>query len=135
MFRSVRYGIAAIAMGLALTAVACSSGGAAAPADSSGSAGSSGGQTIAVKLSDDMKFNPAPIKVKAGQPVTLQIENTGAIPHDLTIEGLDTQVSKVVEPKKTDSVQFTASKAGTYKVVCHQPGHEAAGMVTELIVE
>lgn len=126
VFRNVRYGVAAVAISTAIAVAGCSSGGGAAT-----SSGSTGGG-LQIKMTD-MKFEPTQIKAKVGQAVKLQLQNAGAVTHDLTID--DPKVQVIVEPGKSGNAEFTPAKAGTYKVYCSQPGHEASGMVAQLVVE
>lgn len=65
-----------------------------------------------------------PTSLKAGK-VTFEIENEGALPHDLAIAG--GPKSKLVSPKA--KATFTATlKAGTVEFYCSVPGHKQAGM-------
>jgi uncharacterized cupredoxin-like copper-binding protein len=66
---------------------------------------------------------------------TFELDNEGQIPHDLVIEGPDIDNTKTPvigggEKAKID----VALQPGTYKLYCSVPGHEAAGMVTEITV-
>lgn len=89
---------------------------------------------IEVDMKDTMKFDPDTVTVKAGEDVVLVVKNTGAIPHNLTIEASDVDVT--LDGKKSQTVEFTApSDPGEYEIVCHEPGHENAGMVGTLVVE
>lgn len=89
---------------------------------------------IEVDMKDTMKFDPDTVTVKAGEDVVLVVKNGGAIPHNLTIEAADVNVT--LDAKKSQTVEFTApSDPGEYKIVCHEPGHENAGMVGTLVVE
>lgn len=45
--------------------------------------GSPAAQTIEVKLTDALRMEPAEMTVKAGQPVTFMVTNSGAIDHEL----------------------------------------------------
>ena len=126
MFRTLRYGVAAVAITAAIAVAGCSSGSSAAS-----SSGSSGGG-IQVKMTD-MKFEPTEIKAKAGEKITLQLQNAGAVTHDFSID--DPKVNVVVQPGQTGTAEFTPSAPGTYKIYCAQPGHGAAGMVAQLVVE
>ena len=97
------------------------------------SAGGSGGP-ITVKMSD-FKFEPSTITVKAGQPVKVTIENVGIVRHDWTVKGLDQPLTVVLDPKKSQTIEFTPTKPGTYEIVCTEPGHLEAGMKGQLIVQ
>jgi plastocyanin len=77
------------------------------------------GPTIVAK---DMKFSPASVEVKAGQNVTLHLDNQDAAPHNLAIytdKGAAQKVSigEIVSSKKVDQV-VPALAAGTYFFRC-----------------
>jgi Cu+-exporting ATPase len=80
-------------------------------------------------------FTPSRIVVKVGQPVRVTVLNTGKIPHDWTPQGLPGVDHVHAPPGQAASAVFTPTQVGTYRVVCTEPGHEAAGMVGELVVE
>jgi uncharacterized cupredoxin-like copper-binding protein len=83
----------------------------------------------------DLKFEPGDLTVVAGRPVRLTATNGGALPHDLTIKGLDKPMQLLVQPGKSAELEFMPSKAGTYEFACTQPGHSEAGMVGKLVVK
>jgi uncharacterized cupredoxin-like copper-binding protein len=104
----------------------------------------------------DFAYSPAAITVPAGQPVTFTLENAGNIEHDFVVERIDATTDLVQDSGseahhahgqeqnydlhvsagvgETSVFQLTVSDPGTYKVFCSVEGHEAAGMVGELIV-
>jgi uncharacterized cupredoxin-like copper-binding protein len=99
-----------------------------------GSSGPPAG-AITVKLTD-YKFNPATIEAPSGK-VVFYLVNSGALTHDMVIrDSSDKQIasSELVAPG--DSSVFTVGSiaAGSYKIVCTQPGHEALGMTGTLKV-
>ncbi|HEY3115784.1 MAG TPA: cupredoxin domain-containing protein [Chloroflexota bacterium] len=98
------------------------------------SGGGSGGGGLPVTASD-YKFEPANLTVKAGQAAQVTVRNTAGQVHDWTVQGLDKPVAVTVSPGQTQNISFTPSKAGTYKIVCVQPGHEQLGMVGQLVVQ
>lgn len=100
-----------------------------------GGGGGGGGdvKTITIKGSDDFKFDPQEITVNKGDTVKLVLENTGATVHDLEIKNFKVHI--IAEPGKSAEAQFTASQAGTFDIVCIQPGHKEAGMTGKLIVK
>ena len=103
----------------------------------------------------DFQFSPNSWTVSAGEEVSIQITNDGAVLHEwvlmqpgVTIESEadlpETEeelladfvhVEDEVEPGSTTTLTFTAPEAGTYQVICAIEGHFAAGMEGELIVE
>jgi len=110
---------------------------------------------VAVEMTD-FAYSPAAITVPAGQPVTFTIENTGNIEHDFVVEKIKATTDMVQDSGseahhahgqeqnydlhvsagmgETSVFQLTVAEPGTYKVFCSVEGHEAAGMVGELIV-
>jgi uncharacterized cupredoxin-like copper-binding protein len=104
-------------------------------------------QQIVVRASE-FSFGPTKIEVLAGQPVKITLQNTGLIDHDWVVRDLrdesghsagsdhgpDSPVHVHAKAGQRASVQFTTKQAGTYRVVCTEPGHEQAGMVGQLIV-
>jgi plastocyanin len=131
--------VAVSAATLALT-VACSSGGSAAPARSQGNASAppTGAQQLTVRGLDAMRFEPAQLTVRAGQPVQLTFENAGATIHDFTLtndQGVAQKVQAVAQGKTTSVATFTIERPGTYTFVCEQPGHAPAGMRGTIVVQ
>jgi len=82
----------------------------------------------------EFSFNPASISVKAGEKVKITFRNNGQAPHNLVVEGLGIG-TKTIGRGQTDTIEFTAAKAGTYTFFCSVPGHRAAGMEGNLKVE
>jgi nitrite reductase (NO-forming) len=80
-------------------------------------------QTIQV-TEKEFKITLSPSTLHAG-PVTFQIKNTGALPHDLAIVG--GPKSRLISPGGTGTLQATL-KAGPIELYCSVPGHKQAGM-------
>jgi uncharacterized cupredoxin-like copper-binding protein len=80
-------------------------------------------QTIQV-TEKEFKITLTPATLHAG-PVTFQIKNTGALPHDLAIVG--GPKSKLISPGGTATFKATL-KAGPIELYCTVPGHKQAGM-------
>jgi uncharacterized cupredoxin-like copper-binding protein len=98
---------------------------------SGASGGTSGSQTIDMT---EMKFSPNTFTVKAGEKVTVKLENKGTVVHDFSIDSLN--VHQDVQAGKSGTVTFTApSSAGTVDFYCNQPGHKAAGMTGTITVQ
>lgn len=81
----------------------------------------------------DMRFGQAELRVKAGQEITLQLENYDMYPHSFDINELDLHVEMPANGRSI--TQFTAPDPGTYTIYCAVPGHREAGMIATLIVE
>lgn len=106
-------------------------------------------QTIFDVTLTDYKYTPDTITVKAGDEITLNIENDGLVSHMFIIFKLGTDAGDKYDPEdekniywKTEvlpgssvSVKFTApSEPGEYYVTCGLGGHHEVGMVGKLIV-
>ena len=101
----------------------------------------------------DMKeysFTPSTLEVPAGAEVTINLENTGTLEHDMVIMvagkeatapfNEDDQANIFWQHKldmgASESVTFTApTEAGEYQIVCGIPAHLEQGMVGTLIVK
>ncbi len=98
-------------------------------------AGLAGTAPSSIKVvAKEFAFEPKEIKVKAGQPVKLVLENKGVIEHDILIEKLNAK-TQPIRPGTTGEISFTPKAKGRYPVVCTVPGHKEAGMVATLVVE
>jgi len=91
----------------------------------------------------DYLYKPNELVIPAGQQITLNLTNNGALPHELVIMKYGTTVGESfgdedeeniyweheVEPGQTMSVTFTApTEPGVYQFVCGIEGHYTAGM-------
>jgi uncharacterized cupredoxin-like copper-binding protein len=137
-----------------LIAAACTAGGSTPSPSVSASASSatSADQRIAVALTDALRMDPAEMTVKAGQPVTFVVTNTGAIQHEFFVgdeaaQGeheqemmsaggmtMDEPDGIVLKPGETKELTHLFSQAGTYMAGCHENGHYAGGMKASVTV-
>ena len=118
-----------------------------APVASSSPAASADAQRIEVKLTDALKMEPAQLTVKAGQPVTFVVTNTGATDHEFylgdetaqnehgtemkSMGGMmahDEENGIGLKPGETKELTFTFPNAGAFLAGCHVSSHYAAGM-------
>jgi uncharacterized cupredoxin-like copper-binding protein len=99
-----------------------------------GCASPGGGQHVTVRASE-FKFEPANLTATATQPVRITVRNTGVVVHDWVVQGLDQPVHTKAEPGQDATIEFTPTRAGTFRIVCAEPGHEAAGMTGRLVVQ
>jgi uncharacterized cupredoxin-like copper-binding protein len=113
-----------------------------------GSGSSSGGaNTLNITMSD-FAFSPSSWNVTAGSSVTVNLKNTGAVQHTWTVmstavSGSYTDADKanilfdsgLIDAGTSKTVTFTAPAAGTYQVICTQPGHFGNGMVGQMTVK
>ena len=81
----------------------------------------------------DIAFEPATIEIDASDlPVTIRMENTGAAPHNFSIDELDIDVD--VDPGETVDFEIPAGTApGAYDFYCNVPGHKEAGRGTLIL--
>lgn len=104
---------------------------------------------------EEFHFTPTEWTVPAGEEITIELTNDGAVEHEWVIlqQGVtiaaETDLPETeeelladfvywedeVEPGETKTVTFTAPQAGTYQVICAIEGHFAAGMTGTLSVE
>lgn len=101
-------------------------------ADDDADASAGAAETITVTM-HDIYFDPKEITIPAGTDVTIVIVNEGAALHDFIIDELGID-SGDVPPGETVEIVINAP-AGEYEYYCDVPGHRAAGMFGELVVE
>jgi len=80
----------------------------------------------------EWKFTPASIQLRAGEKVTIVLQNDGKTVHDVDLASLGVKLR--AEPGKSDRVEVTPSKSGAYEFACTLPGHREAGMVGKFSV-
>jgi len=103
-------------------------------------------RTIAITLSDNMRFTPDKLSIKHGETVRLHITNAGKIPHEFVLGTQDdleehaqmmrempgmihNDASSVqVAPGKSADIVWKFSKSGNFLFACLIPGHREAGM-------
>ena len=100
-------------------------------------------------LTSEFLFSPSEFIVPAGQEITLNLTNNGAVVHDFTIFKLGTDAGDhfdeedqvnvywdvEVQPGQSETATFTApTEPGEYVVTCGIQGHLEAGMSAKLIV-
>ena len=110
--------------------------------------GSAPSSTINVTMTD-FQFTPNSFTVPAGQTITINANNNGAVVHNFVVMKLgttagdawdDSDIPNVfwqiqLEPGASKTDTFTApTEPGEYQVVCSTPGHIMAGMIAKLDV-
>jgi uncharacterized cupredoxin-like copper-binding protein len=80
-----------------------------------------------------MRFLQDEISVTAGQPVTLRLVNQDGYAPAFDIDEFDIHTS--LAANETLEIMFTPDEPGSYTFYCGSPGHQAAGMVSTLVVE
>ncbi|HXD42174.1 MAG TPA: cupredoxin family protein [Ramlibacter sp.] len=110
-------------------------------------------RTIAVTMSDDMRFNPNRIEVKQGETVKFVVKNSGKVLHEFVIgtgKTLDEHAALMlkfpnmehdepymahVEPGGSSQVVWTFNRPGRFDFGCLVAGHYQAGMVGKINVK
>jgi uncharacterized cupredoxin-like copper-binding protein len=145
----------ALAPALVLIVAACSGAGSTASpsalATSPSPAASAAAQRIEVKLTDELKMDPAEMTAKAGQPVTFVVTNTGAIEHEFYLgdEAMQAEQEEMMQagemvhdtpegislkPGETKELTNTFDAPGQTIAGCHVAGHYAGGMKAAITV-
>ena len=93
-------------------------------------------EQVTLTGTDDFRFRPSTVSVKAGQPLEVTFKNGGEILHDFTAQqGLAKQVTILEQGGQSGSATITYDKPGTYKFFCSQPGHDQLGMHGTITVQ
>ena len=117
-----------------LLGVAGGCGGSGSGGSGSGGSGQPAG-SIKVTMSE-FKFDPAAISAHSGK-VTFFLVNSGSVAHDMVVmspDGKRVGASDLVQGGNTDLFTIANLAAGSYQVICSQPGHADAGMKATLSV-
>jgi uncharacterized cupredoxin-like copper-binding protein len=104
----------------------------------------------------EFAYVPGDVEVAAGESVTLVLQNTGSLQHDLAIEFIATAEqaraagpARPIEPGgerppqlrvaaaagQSASITFTPTEPGRYEFFCTVPGHRQSGMTGTLVVD
>lgn len=109
-------------------------------------------RTVAIDMSDSMRFTPALITVRKGDTVRFVLSNSGKVRHEMVLgsskelkehaalmrkfpemEHADPNRLRV-DPGKTGALVWQFTRAGTFDFACLQPGHFEAGMRGKITV-
>jgi nitrosocyanin len=82
----------------------------------------------------EFAFSPDTLTVNKGDTVNVTFTNNGKYPHNFTISELNV-MGKTVMAGQSDTVTFTADKAGTFQFFCSVPTHKDRGMVGTITVQ
>ena len=97
----------------------------------------------------EFMFEPSEYAIPAGQEITLELLNSGAVEHEFVIMKFGTSVGDdfddedeeniyweaELEPGESGTFNFTApGEPGEYQIVCGTGGHYLAGMLGSLTV-
>lgn len=110
-------------------------------------------RTIAVSMSDDMKFKPEKIDIKLGETIKFVIKNNGKLMHEMVIGTkpvLDKHAEMMVKhpnmehdepymahvsPGKSAEIIWKFNRPGKFDFACLIAGHYQAGMVGKIEVK
>lgn len=114
------------------------------------SCGGAGGASDTINVTmTDFQFQPNQFTVPAGQEITFNSSNNGAVVHNFVVMKLGTSAGDFFDDEDVPNVyweveippggsidtSFTApSEPGEYEVVCRTEGHIASGMTAKLTV-
>ena len=109
-------------------------------------------RTIAVDMSDDLRFTPSRIKVNQGETVRFIAANSGKLMHEMVI-GTEEELRKHAEmmkrfpgmkhsepymahvsPGESGTIAWTFTRPGTFMFGCLVPGHWDGGMKGTIVV-
>ncbi len=109
-------------------------------------------RTIAIKMTDNMRFSPDKIEVKQGETIRFVVSNAGKMMHEFVIgtkKELDAHAIQMMKfpnmehdepymahvgPEKKGEIIWTFNKAGDFDFACLIAGHYQAGMVGKIKV-
>ena len=111
-------------------------------------------RTVAVRTSDDMRYDPAKFDFFAGDTVRFEVTNEGSLRHEFFVGDVAAQEEHAaemretdgsgmahddpngvtVEPGETETLEITFDESGELQVGCHEPGHFEAGMAAPITV-
>lgn len=109
-------------------------------------------RTIDVRMSDEMRFDPAVIDVRRGETIRFRVTNSGKTLHEMVIgtsKDLEAHAALMrkfpdmeheeaymahVSPGKTEEIVWQFTKPGQFRFGCLVAGHFEAGMVGEIKV-
>ena len=137
--------VAAVAA-LALLLAACT--------DGWNASGAGDVRLVAVRMFDEMRFDPAAFDFFAGDTVRFEVTNEGALRHEFFVGDVAAQEEHAaemretdgsamahdepnglsVEPGGTETLEITFEEAGGLQVGCHEPGHLQAGMAAPITI-
>jgi len=82
---------------------------------------------------NNFTFDTKEIRVKEGTTVRVVFENSGGS-HDWVLDEFDAR-TKMLKSGESETIEFVASKKGSFEYYCSVGEHRAMGMVGKLIVE
>ncbi len=109
-------------------------------------------RTIAVDMTDNMRFTPERISVRRGETIRFRVTNSGKLKHELVLgtkKDLEEHYKAMMKfpemehaednmvtlaPAKSGEIVWQFTKSGKVDFACLQPGHYDAGMKGQVIV-
>jgi len=109
-------------------------------------------RSIAIDMSDTMRFTPAALTIQRGETIRFVVRNSGRTMHEFVLGTLtnlkdhaemmkkhpgmehDEPYMAHVAPGKTGTIVWQFSKSGEFHFGCLLPGHFEAGMVGKINV-
>ncbi len=82
---------------------------------------------------DNFTFSPSSIRVNKGDTVRIVFQSQVGM-HDLVIDEFDVRTA-FLQAGKSETIEFTVDKSGTFEYYCSVGTHRQMGMVGTLIVE
>lgn len=109
-------------------------------------------RTIAIGMTDAMRYEPAEIRVRQGETVKLEVRNHGQVLHEMVLGTRDELEAHAelmrkfpgmehdepfmahVKPGRREALVWQFDKIGEFFYACLIPGHFEAGMVGRILV-
>jgi uncharacterized cupredoxin-like copper-binding protein len=96
-------------------------------------------RTVAVNMTDALKFDPTTIQVRKGETIRFVLTNSGSATHEFMLGAADKVAADAGDGKitveadkldagSTNQLIYTFNGPGPYAFACHEPGHFEAGM-------
>jgi len=83
---------------------------------------------------NEFAFSPNTLTVNKGDTVKVTFTNNGKYPHNFVINELNVK-GKTIQPGESDTVSFTADKAGSFEYYCSVDSHKDKGMTGTITVQ
>ena len=109
-------------------------------------------RTIAIDMSDAMRFSPAEIAVRRGETIRFEVRNSGQLMHEMVLGSMDDLKKHAahmrehpamehdepnmlhVAPGKSGEMGWRFTRRGEFFYGCLVPGHFEAGMVGRIVI-
>lgn len=89
---------------------------------------------IAADPSGALRWDQTTYTAVAGN-MSFVVRNDSPVAHQFTINGPGVNYrSGVIKARSSFTLTMQGMPAGTYQIICDYPGHQAAGMVSQLVV-